>query len=276
MRVQLKRLGYSYDWRRELATCHPGYYVHEQRFFLDFLKRGLVYRKLSPQNWCETCGTVLANEQVIDGRCWRCDQPVVQKDLEQWFLRITAYADELLADLDKLVAGWPERVLTMMVWPCWLTMDLTRDRAMRPVCWAMMDDWAISRAAVPPMWNVRMTVVFVEEFGHGLVGLLGGKKPRQFLDGQLLQDLIADRIIGFEQNLVFLLALDGLEDRLPGHDLPDAPSRVDADGVDMVPRARASSSGLLGSLESSVTPSASMIFPVRLASLMANFLLVLA
>jgi len=113
MRVQLKRLGYSYDWRRELATCHPDYYVHEQKFFLEFLKRGLVYRKLSPQNWCETCGTVLANEQVIDGRCWRCDQPVVQKDLEQWFLRITAYADELLADLDKLVGGWPERVLTM-------------------------------------------------------------------------------------------------------------------------------------------------------------------
>jgi leucyl-tRNA synthetase len=113
MRAQLKRLGYSYDWRREIATCHPGYYVHEQRFFLEFLKRGLVYRKLSPQNWCETCGTVLANEQVIDGCCWRCDQPVVQKDLEQWFLRITDYAEELLADLDKLSGGWPERVLTM-------------------------------------------------------------------------------------------------------------------------------------------------------------------
>jgi leucyl-tRNA synthetase len=113
MRVQLKRLGYSYDWRREIATCHPGYYVHEQRFFLEFLKKGLVYRKHSPQNWCETCGTVLANEQVIDGCCWRCDQPVVQKDLEQWFLRITAYAEELLADLDKLSGGWPERVLTM-------------------------------------------------------------------------------------------------------------------------------------------------------------------
>ncbi|WP_428562470.1 MAG: leucine--tRNA ligase [Solidesulfovibrio sp. DCME] len=113
MRTQLKRLGYSYDWRREIATCHPGYYVHEQRFFLDFLKKGLVYRKHSPQNWCETCGTVLANEQVIDGCCWRCDQPVVQKDLEQWFLRITAYAEELLADLDKLSGGWPERVLTM-------------------------------------------------------------------------------------------------------------------------------------------------------------------
>ena len=113
MRVQLKRLGYSYDWRREIATCHPGYYVHEQRFFLDFLKKGLVYRKHSPQNWCETCGTVLANEQVIDGCCWRCDQKVVQKDLEQWFLRITDYAEELLADLDKLAGGWPERVLTM-------------------------------------------------------------------------------------------------------------------------------------------------------------------
>jgi len=113
MRAQLKRMGYSYDWRRELATCHPAYYVHEQRFFLEFLKRGLVYRKNAPQNWCETCGTVLANEQVIDGCCWRCDQPVVQKDLEQWFLRITDYAEELLADLDKLVDGWPERVLTM-------------------------------------------------------------------------------------------------------------------------------------------------------------------
>jgi leucyl-tRNA synthetase len=113
MRVQLKRMGYSYDWRREIATCHPGYYVHEQRFFLKFLEKGLVYRKHSPQNWCETCHTVLANEQVIDGCCWRCDQPVVQKDLEQWFLRITDYAEELLADLDKLSGGWPERVLTM-------------------------------------------------------------------------------------------------------------------------------------------------------------------
>ncbi len=113
MRTQLKRLGYSYDWRREIATCHPGYYVHEQRFFLDFLKKGLVYRKHSPQNWCETCGTVLANEQVIDGCCWRCDKPVVQKDLEQWFLRITDYAEELLADLEQLSGGWPERVLTM-------------------------------------------------------------------------------------------------------------------------------------------------------------------
>ncbi len=113
MRTQLKRLGYSYDWRRELATCHPGYYKWEQEFFLKFLEKGLVYRKKSPVNWCETCHTVLANEQVEEGLCWRCDSKVEQKELEQWFLRITDYADELLESLNKLDGGWPERVLTM-------------------------------------------------------------------------------------------------------------------------------------------------------------------
>ncbi|MEF2230380.1 MAG: leucine--tRNA ligase [Pseudodesulfovibrio sp.] len=113
MRAQLRRLGYSYDWRRELATCRPEYYKWEQRFFLKFLEKGLAYRKNSPQNWCPGCNTVLANEQVEEGLCWRCDSPVEQKDMEQWFLRITDYADELLADLDKLEGGWPERVLTM-------------------------------------------------------------------------------------------------------------------------------------------------------------------
>ncbi|WP_027175632.1 leucine--tRNA ligase [Desulfovibrio aminophilus] len=113
MRAQLKRLGYSYDWRRELATCRPEYYKWEQLFFLKFLEKGLVYRKNSPVNWCGSCQTVLANEQVEDGRCWRCDSEVEQKQLEQWFLRITAYADELLDDLKMLEGGWPERVLTM-------------------------------------------------------------------------------------------------------------------------------------------------------------------
>lgn len=113
MRAQLRRLGYSYDWARELASCHPEYYRWEQEFFLTFLEKGLAYRKKSPVNWCPDCHTVLANEQVEDGCCWRCDSPVVQKDLEQWFLRITDYADELLDCLDKMVAGWPERVLTM-------------------------------------------------------------------------------------------------------------------------------------------------------------------
>lgn len=113
MRAQLKRMGYAYDWRREIATCRPEYYRWEQEFFLKCLKKGLVYRKEAPQNWCPSCHTVLANEQVVEGRCWRCDSPVEQKNLTQWFFRITAYADELLADLTKLEGGWPSRVLTM-------------------------------------------------------------------------------------------------------------------------------------------------------------------
>ncbi|MBC7354630.1 MAG: leucine--tRNA ligase [Desulfomicrobiaceae bacterium] len=113
MRAQLKRMGYSYDWSREVATCHPKYYRWEQEFFLKFLRRGLVYRKKAPVNWCPGCHTVLANEQVEDGKCWRCDALVEQRELEQWFVRITAYAEELLADLDTLTGGWPERVLTM-------------------------------------------------------------------------------------------------------------------------------------------------------------------
>ncbi|MDD6088527.1 MAG: leucine--tRNA ligase [Desulfovibrionaceae bacterium] len=113
MRSQLSRLGYSYDWNREVATCDESYYRWEQGFFLKLLEKGLVYRKKSPQNWCPSCHTVLANEQVVDGLCWRCDTPVVQKDLTQWFMKITAYADELLTDLSKIDKGWPERVISM-------------------------------------------------------------------------------------------------------------------------------------------------------------------
>ena len=113
MRKQLKRLGYSYDWRREVATCHPKYYKWEQEFFLKWLEKGIVYRKKAPQNWCPNCHTVLANEQVEDGKCWRCSTLVEQKELTQWFLKITDYADELIADLQKLEGGWPDRVLSM-------------------------------------------------------------------------------------------------------------------------------------------------------------------
>lgn len=113
MKKQLKRLGYSYDWDRELATCDPEYYGWEQLFFLKFLEKGLAYRKKAAQNWCPKCHTVLANEQVIEGQCWRCDSLVEQKELTQWFLRITDYAQELLDDLAQLEQGWPERVLTM-------------------------------------------------------------------------------------------------------------------------------------------------------------------
>ncbi len=112
MRLQLKDLGYSYDWPRELATCDPEYYRWEQLIFIQMFRRGLAYKKEAPVNWCPTCQTVLANEQVEEGLCWRCDSPVNQKKLDQWFFKITAYAEELLGDLD-LLSHWPERVITM-------------------------------------------------------------------------------------------------------------------------------------------------------------------
>jgi leucyl-tRNA synthetase len=112
MRRQLKELGYSYDWPRELATCDPEYYRWEQLVFIEMFRRGLAYKKEAPVNWCPKCQTVLANEQVEEGLCWRCDSPVHLKELNQWFFKITAYAEELLADLDQL-SHWPERVLTM-------------------------------------------------------------------------------------------------------------------------------------------------------------------
>jgi len=112
MKNQLKRMGLSYDWTREIATCEPDYYRWNQWIFLQFYKRGLAYKKASAVNWCPSCETVLANEQVAEGACWRCESAVVQKELEQWFFRITDYAEELLRDLDRL-GGWPDKVLTM-------------------------------------------------------------------------------------------------------------------------------------------------------------------
>jgi leucyl-tRNA synthetase len=112
MRDQLKRLGFGYDWDREIATCDPDYYKWEQWFFLKLLEKGLAYKKTAPVNWCPHDMTVLANEQVIDGCCWRCDTKVERKEIAQWFLKITAYADELLQSLESL-DGWPEQVKTM-------------------------------------------------------------------------------------------------------------------------------------------------------------------
>lgn len=112
MTRQQKEMGLSYDWDRKVATCHEDYYKWTQWLFELFYKKGLAYKKKASANWCETCHTVLANEQVIDGKCWRCDDTVVKKDLEQWFLKITDYADVLLKDLDKL-EGWPNRVKIM-------------------------------------------------------------------------------------------------------------------------------------------------------------------
>ncbi|HEY3425082.1 MAG TPA: leucine--tRNA ligase, partial [Negativicutes bacterium] len=112
MRRQQQELGLSYDWKREVATCHPEYYRWTQWLFLLFYERGLAYKKKAAVNWCDDCNTVLANEQVINGRCWRCDSVVIKKELEQWFFKITEYADRLLADLSEL-KGWPDRVKTM-------------------------------------------------------------------------------------------------------------------------------------------------------------------
>lgn len=112
MRQQLQKLGFSYDWSREFATCDVSYYRWEQLFFLKMYERGLAYRGTAYVNWCDTCQTVLANEQVEGGACWRCDQPVMQKEMEQWFFKITDYVEELL-DYTYKLPGWPERVLTM-------------------------------------------------------------------------------------------------------------------------------------------------------------------
>jgi leucyl-tRNA synthetase len=113
MRAQLEPLGFSYDWSRELATCEPEYYKWEQLIFTRMMEKGLAYKKSAIANWCTRCETVLANEQVEDGKCWRCGSEVQQRELDQWFLRITRYADELLEGLEALKGGWPDQVLAM-------------------------------------------------------------------------------------------------------------------------------------------------------------------
>ncbi|HOK71057.1 MAG TPA: class I tRNA ligase family protein, partial [Bacillota bacterium] len=112
MRKQIKRLGFSYDWDREITTCDPSYYKWTQWLFLQLYKNGLAYRKTQKVNWCPSCATVLANEQVVNGACERCDTPVTKRVLEQWFLRITDYAERLLSNLDNM-PGWPDKVKVM-------------------------------------------------------------------------------------------------------------------------------------------------------------------
>jgi leucyl-tRNA synthetase len=113
MKTQLKRLGFSYDWSREVGTYKPEYYRWNQWIFLKMLEKGLAYKKVSSVNWCPECMTVLANEQAENGVCWRCDSEVTQKELDQWFFKITDYADDLLAGHDEISATWPEQVITM-------------------------------------------------------------------------------------------------------------------------------------------------------------------
>ena len=112
MKIELKKMGFSYDWAREVSTCAPGYYKWNQWIFLRMYEKGLAYKKGANVNWCSSCETTLANEEVVEGGCWRCHTKVEQKDLEQWFLNITAYKEQLLSDL-KFLKDWPERVLAM-------------------------------------------------------------------------------------------------------------------------------------------------------------------
>ena len=112
MEAELKRMGFSYDWSREISTCQSSYYKWNQWIFLKMFERGLAYKKASNVNWCHSCQTTLANEEVINEECWRCHSKVLQKDLEQWFLKITEYQERLLDDLAKL-SNWPQRVLAM-------------------------------------------------------------------------------------------------------------------------------------------------------------------
>lgn len=172
MKTQLKRMGLSYDWTRELATCLPSYYGHEQKLFLDFLKQGLAYRKESLVNWDPVENTVLANEQVVDGKGWRSGAVVEKKQLTQWFLKITDYADDLLEALDHLPA-WPERLKTMQVnW-------IGKSQGMN-IRFALAQEWAGTSEI--QIYTTRPETLFGAAFigispNHPLAGQIGAQNP---------------------------------------------------------------------------------------------------
>ncbi|MFP4030458.1 MAG: leucine--tRNA ligase [Desulfococcaceae bacterium] len=200
MRDQLKRLGFSYDWDREIATCRPEYYRWEQWLFLKMYERGMAYRKESFVNWCETCQTVLANEQVEQGACWRCGEVVRQKKLAQWFFRITDYAEDLLVHCDQL-PGWPEKVTTMQK------------------NWIGRSEGAEIRFAVADseteisVFTTRPDTVFGATFmvlapEHPLVPELSAGTDQEspvseFVDRMSLQDRSARAVEGYEKEGVF-------------------------------------------------------------------------
>ena len=200
MRSQLKRLGFSYDWERELATCQPEYYRWEQWLFLKMFEKGMAYRKESYVNWCEDCQTVLANEQVEAGLCWRCGQQVRQKQLWQWFFRITDYAQDLLLHCDKL-PGWPEKVITMQ--KNWIGKSIG----------AQIDFAVENQDEVISVFTTRQDTVFGATFmclapEHPLVFKLSRDTPqekevRQFVERIALQDRTARSIENYEKEGVF-------------------------------------------------------------------------
>ena len=200
MRFQLKRLGFSYDWERELATCQPEYYRWEQWLFIKMYEKGMAYRKESYVNWCEDCQTVLANEQVEAGLCWRCGQQVRQKQLWQWFFKITDFAQDLLMYCDKL-PGWPEKVITMQ--KNWIGKSIG----------AQIDFAVENLDEVISVFTTRQDTVFGATFmclapEHPLVFKLSRdtaqeEEVRQFVERIALQDRSARSIENYEKEGVF-------------------------------------------------------------------------
>jgi leucyl-tRNA synthetase len=215
MRKQLKRMGFSYDWDRELSTCEPDYYRWEQLFFLWMYEKGLAYKKRSTVNYCAKCETVLANEQVEAGLCWRCGDEVSEKALEQWFFKITSYIEELLDYCDKL-PGWPERVLTMQ--RNWIGKSFGCD-----VTFPMLgSDKAIH------VFTTRQDTLFGATFmliaaEHPLVTELSAGKPiendvRQFVEKVKKQDRLMRTSDYYEKEGIFLEAY--CQNPLTGHRMP--------------------------------------------------------
>ena len=200
MRSQLKRLGFSYDWDRELATCRPEYYRWEQWLFLKMYQKGQAYRKESFVNWCEDCQTVLANEQVEAGLCWRCGQQVRQKQLWQWFFKITDFAEDLLLYCDKL-PGWPEKVITMQ--KNWIGKSIG----------AQIDFAIEDHDEKIAVFTTRQDTIFGATFmclapEHPLVLKLSKDTPqekevRQFVERIALQDRSVRSIENYEKEGVF-------------------------------------------------------------------------
>jgi leucyl-tRNA synthetase len=204
MRLQLKKLGFSYDWDREIATCRPEYYRWEQWLFLKMYEKNMAYRKESFVNWCEPCQTVLANEQVEAGLCWRCGNQVRQKKLSQWFFRITDYAEDLLAWCEQL-PGWPEKVMSMQ--KNWIGKSVGAEIRF-PIVDPPDDD-----NRMIPVFTTRQDTVFGATFmclapEHPLVLKLaaqsGQERPvRQFIDRVALQDRSQRIMDNFEKEGVF-------------------------------------------------------------------------
>ena len=186
MKRQHKRMGFSYDWHREVSTCEPEYYRWNQWFFLKMLERGLAYRKKATVNWCPECATVLANEQVVDGCCWRHENTrVEQKELEQWFLKITDYAQELLDDIAKLEGSWPDRVLSMQ--RNWIGRSEGAE-----IDFALADREGKIRVFTTRVDTIYGATCVILSPGHALVKELadadGQTRARQMLDEQARKD----------------------------------------------------------------------------------------